>query len=114
MVNFGKIGKFNLATNPRFVKWTIVGVLPLASFGGCQKYDDSELRNLITNLQKENTDLRGQITDLKGAESSLNSDIKALNQLVSTLETSNYITDVTALPDGSGYTIAFASLPVHL
>ena len=86
-----------------------VSVLALTSFGACQKYDDSELRNLITDLQNENSDLRGQITDLKSAESGINSDIKALNQLVSTLETSNYITSVTALPDGSGYTIAFAS-----
>lgn len=107
--------KLNL-TPPCFVKWVAASVLALTSLGGCQKYDDSQLRNLITDLQKNNSELQKsneelqkQLSDIKSAESSINSDIKALNQLVSTLQTGNYITDVTALPDGSGYTIAFAS-----
>ena len=100
--------KFNF-TPPHFSKWVAVSALALASFGACQKYDDSELRNKIANLEKNNSELLNQLSDIKSTESGINSDIKALNQLVSTLETSNYITNVTALPDGSGYTIAFAN-----
>ena len=65
--------KFNF-TPPHFSKWVAVSALALASFGACQKYDDSELWNKIANL-----------------------------------ETRNYVTDVTALPDGSGYTIEYAN-----
>ncbi len=105
--------KFNFTL--RFSKWAVVSTLALAAIAGCQKYDDSELRNLINDLQKNNSelqksneDLQQQLSDIKNAENNVNNDIKALNQLVSTLETGNYIKSVTTLNDGSGYIITFA------
>ena len=87
----------------------------LTSIGACQKYDDSALWNKIASLEKDNSELQKsneelqkQLQEIKNAESSVNSDIKALNQLVSTLETGNYIKSVTTLEDGSGYLITFA------
>ena len=73
----------------------------LASIGACKKYDDSELWKRIESLEKNDS-------EIKQAENNVNNDIKALNQLVSTLETGNYIKSVTTLDDGSGYLITFA------
>ncbi len=38
------------------------------TIGGCQKFDDTELRGLISDLQKENADLNSQIADLKNPD----------------------------------------------
>ena len=92
--------KFNF-TPPRFSKWVVVSALVLASFGACKKYDDSELWKRIESLEKNDS-------EIKQAENNVNNDIKALNQLISTLETGNYITSVITLEDGSGYMITFA------
>ena len=105
--------KFNFT--PPVYKWVVVSALVLTSIGACQKYDDSALWNKIASLEKDNSELQKsneelqkQLQEIKNAESSVNSDIKALNQLVSTLETGNYIKSVTTLDDGSGYLITFA------
>ena len=89
-------------------KWVVIGALALITLDGCKKFDDSALWNEIASLKQENTDLRNQITNLKSTEVTVNNDIQVLNQLVSTLETGNYIKSVTTLEDGSGYLITFA------
>ncbi len=97
--------KFNF-TPPCFTKWVVASALALTSFGACQKFDDTELRGLISDLQKENAALNSQISDLKNADSSVKNEISTLNELVSALEKNNYITAVTPLEEG-GYTITF-------
>ena len=97
----------SIITPPAY-RWVAVGALTLMSLIACKKYDDSELRSKIASLEKDNTELRAQISNLKSTEINVNNDIEVLNQLVSTLETGNYIKSVTTLEDGSGYIIAFA------
>ncbi len=97
--------KFNF-TPPCFTKWVVASALALTSFGACQKFDDTELRGLISDLQKENAALNSQISDLKNADSSVKNEISTLNELVAALEKNNYITAVTQLEEG-GYTITF-------
>ena len=74
--------------------------------GGCQKYDDTELRNDIN-------DLKERVETLETLCQNINNDIAALKALVKAVETRDYITNVTPITgaDGviTGYTISFAN-----
>ena len=74
--------------------------------GGCQKYDDTELRNDIN-------DLKERVETLETLCQNINNDITALKALVKAVETRDYITNVTPITgaDGviTGYTISFAN-----
>ena len=74
--------------------------------GGCQKYDDTELRNDIN-------DLKERVETLETLCRNMNNDITALKALVKAVETRDYITDVAPITgtDGvvTGYTISFAN-----
>ncbi len=80
----------------------ITGALALICIGACQeKYDDTDLRNTIADLQK-------QVAAYESMASGLNGDISTLGNLVNTLSGNKFIKDVTQLEDG-GYKITFTN-----
>jgi outer membrane murein-binding lipoprotein Lpp len=73
--------------------------------GGCQKYDDTELRSDID-------DLKERVQNLESLCQNLNKDIVALKALVEALQANDYIVSVTPNYEGSketGYIITFGS-----
>lgn len=74
----------------------------LAVVFSCSKFDDTALWNAINKNSAE-------IAALREKCSQMNSDISNLQTLVKALQNNDYITDCSALSDGSGYTIIFKS-----
>ena len=68
-------------------------------FSGCQ-YDDDDLWNAVKDQEK-------RLAALEKTAQQRNDEITAINNILSGLEKNDWITGVTALPDGNGYTIAF-------
>lgn len=68
-------------------------VLLMAVLSGCMK-DDLD-------------DIRDRLSTLEAWQTSVNSNITSLQSLVQALQNNDYVTGVTALSDGSGYTINF-------
>ena len=69
---------------------------------GCEGYDDSALRSDIDNL-------KDRVSSLESLCSKMNENISSLQQIVSALQTKDYVVSVTDLPDGAGYTVTFTS-----
>lgn len=76
----------------------IVLVVALSTFLSCSKFDDSKLWKAINKNAQD-------IAELKELCRQMNSDIKNLQTLVTTLENADYITNVSPLADGTGYSI---------
>ena len=92
----------------RLAQGLLLSMAALVSINACDKYDDSSLRELIESQKKEIDGLKDKIAELENADKNVSSDIATLNSQIASLETGNYIKDVTALSDGSGYVITFA------
>jgi hypothetical protein len=78
--------------------------LLLLASAGCQKYDDSALRNDIN-------DLKTRMAAIEAWQATANSNITALQGLVNALQERRYITNVTPFdtPAPGGYTITFST-----
>lgn len=75
--------------------FTLLLLSVTAIFASCSdKYDDSELR--------------GRIEKLETWQQSVNSSISSLQSLVAALENKDFVTGITPLADGTGYTINFS------
>ena len=84
-------------------KLLILALAAATMLSGCKKYDDTDVRNDITDLQNRVTALETWCETAKGQ-------ISSLQGLVQALESKNFITDVTPVMEGTeevGYTIAF-------
>ncbi len=92
----------------RLTQGLLLSIAALTFVNACDKYDDSSLRELIESQKKEIDGLKDKINELQDADKNVSSDIATLNSQIASLETGNYIKDVTALSDGSGYMITFA------
>ena len=66
---------------------------------GCQ-YDDGDLWNKID-------DHEARLKSLETTVKQMNDEIGAMNTIINALEQNDWITGVSQLPDGSGYTITF-------
>jgi hypothetical protein len=75
----------------------------LIMIGGCKKYDDSPLREDIT-------DLKNRVAYIEQWVESVNSNIAALQSILNSLQDSDYVTGVTVftVPEPGGYIISFA------
>lgn len=81
----------------------ILTLLTLVIIGaGCSEYDDTALWNSIGGLDE-------RVRNLEEICDRLNTNISSLQSIVQALESHDYITDVTSLPNNEGYTISFAS-----
>lgn len=78
---------------------------------GCSKYDDTELRNDVSDLQS-------RVEKLESWCTTTNTQISALQGLVTALEGNDYVTGVTPIIEGTkevGYTITFTkSKPITI
>lgn len=95
----GRAEKFLTMTNKLF----ILTLAAAAMLSGCKKYDDTDVRNDIKNLQERVTTLEAWCQTAQGQ-------IGSLQTLVGALESKNCITGVTPVMEGDqevGYTIAF-------
>ena len=72
--------------------------------GGCDKYDDGDIR-------KEIDSLKDRVAELETVVNGMNGDVSSLKTLVNALNGRDYVTGVEALEDGSGYKIKFAVAP---
>jgi hypothetical protein len=74
----------------------------LLIISGCQKYDDSSLRNEVN-------DLKNRIVALEMWATTVNSNITALQGIVAALQNNDYVTGITSFtsPEPGGYIIAF-------
>lgn len=75
-------------------KYGILTILLVAINGCTQKNYDSDI-----------ADLNDRLSSL---ETKMNTDIGALKTAITALESKDYVTSITALPDNSGYTIVFS------
>lgn len=82
------------------LKQTIYFVLGALLLAGCS-YDDSDLQNQVN-------DLDARVTKLETTVSQINSNIAALMTAINAVENADFITSVTPLSDGTGYTITFS------
>jgi len=74
------------------------------AFSACQKFDDSEIWNSISSLDK-------RVEALEKLCREMNTNINALQSLVKALENQDYITNVSPIQENGkiiGYTISFA------
>lgn len=83
------------------MKRTILVLCVLASALACSKFDDTKLWEAI----KSNTE---RIVSLEKICAQMNEDIKNLQTIVSALQGKDYVTNVSPLADGTGYTISFS------
>lgn len=84
-------------------KLLILALAAATMMAGCKKYDDTDVRNDIQNLQNRVTALEQWCETAKGQ-------ISSLQGLVQALESKNFITGVTPVMEGTqevGYTITF-------
>jgi hypothetical protein len=73
----------------------------LLIISGCQKYDDSSLRNDVD-------DLKNRVVALEKWAATVNSNITALQGIVTALQNNDYVTGVTTLTaEPGGYVITF-------
>lgn len=91
------------------MKKKILFILTLAAFmmAGCEKYDDTELRNKVNNLETDVYNLNKRVTAIEETLTSMNSDIKSIQTIVNALQNNVYITRVNEKNDGS-YQIVFS------
>ena len=83
--------------------YTMLLVATVVMFG-CSKYDDSELRNDVNDLQS-------RVEKLEKWCETTNTQISALQGVVTALEAKDFVTGVTPITEGSatvGYTITFS------
>ena len=84
-------------------KLLILALATATMLSGCKKYDDTDVRNDIKDLQNRVTALETWCETAKGQ-------ISSLQGLVTALESKNFITGVTPIMEGAeevGYTITF-------
>ncbi|MEG1934471.1 MAG: PL29 family lyase N-terminal domain-containing protein, partial [Rikenellaceae bacterium] len=75
-------------------KFTLLLVIVLTTLMSCNKKDLDNMRDRLAQIEV----WQGQI----------NSDVASLKKMVETLGAQDYVTNVTPLADGTGYTITFA------
>lgn len=73
----------------------------LLMLGGCTQED-------LDAIRASQSDLDNRVTALEEWQQSVNADILRLKTVVTSLEGNDYITAVSPLADGSGYSITFA------
>ncbi len=79
-------------------------VVPLLVLGACS-YDDSSIKERVTNLEED-------VARLQQTVSTLNSTVEGLGTIVTELQKGDYITAISEVKDGDdviGYTITFSS-----
>jgi uncharacterized protein YjdB len=95
----------------QFKHYALLLVVALAMFGCGDDYDDTALKNDIS-------DLKSRVEKLESWCSTANTQISALQGLVSALQENDYVTGVTPIMEGAkevGYTITFAkSKPITI
>lgn len=79
-----------------------ITVLSIFIVSSCSGYDDSEIRNGLS-------DLENRVSKLETLCSQMNSNIDALQTIVNALQQKESIESVTPLSDGQGYTLTFSS-----
>jgi|GEM_PF-6091919 len=77
----------------------LIAALPLLMLAGC--YNDDDLQERVGTLEEK-------VAALEAWEANVNTNISSLQTIVTALQSSDYITGVTKLADGSGYEITFA------
>lgn len=101
---------FNNNTMKKFKHFALLLLAAVVVFG-CSKYDDTELRNDVSDLQS-------RVAKLEEWCKTTNSQISALQGLVEALQANDYVTGVTPIMEGSkevGYTITFTkSKPITI
>ena len=88
----------------QFKHYALLLVVALAMFGCGDDYDDTALKNDIS-------DLKSRVEKLESWCSTANTQISALQGLVSALQENDYVTGVNPIMEGAkevGYTITFA------
>lgn len=95
----------------KFKHYALLLIVALAMFGCGDDYDDTALKNDIS-------DLKSRVEKLESWCSTANTQISALQGLVSALQENDYVTGVTPIMEGAkevGYTITFAkSKPITI
>lgn len=83
---------------------TKVLIMAILTFtmSGCVKFDDSHLWDSINSLND-------RVERLEDICDRMNTNISSLQAIVQALKNNDAVTSVSSLPDGSGYTITFAS-----
>ncbi|KAA6317298.1 hypothetical protein EZS27_032524 [termite gut metagenome] len=79
-------------------------LLGLIIFCGCSEYDDSALRNNITDLNK-------RVETLESWQATVNNNIASLQEVINALQSNDYVTGVTKYIENNqevGYTITLA------
>ena len=80
----------------------------LLAFVATACYDDSALKKDVNGLKDQVTGLDSKVTALSEKVATLQLNVDALTTLAQALKDGKYITDYTALADGTGYTIKFS------
>ena len=95
----------------KFRHYALLLITAMAVFGCSKDYDDTAIKNDISDLQS-------RVEKLETWCTTVNSQISALQGLVTALEAKDYVTGVTPVVEGSvtiGYTISFTkSAPVTI
>lgn len=88
----------------KYLTFGTICISILFSLNNCTKYDDSELRKSISNLE-------GRVKNVEDQYSEINKDIRSLQTIVSTLQSNDHITSIVPLLDKGetiGYVFTFA------
>lgn len=83
----------------------------LTGLAGCERFDDSDIRDSITKLEREIDDHERRLSELEGICRRLNSDIAVLRQLLEAVHEGLSITDYLPVTEGDrtiGYSIRFS------
>ena len=87
--------------------FTIISIAVLAVMtSSC--YDDSKIFGELSNLGDQILSMNDRLTKVENELAVLQGDVNALAELSQSLKSGIYIKSITALADGSGYTITFS------
>jgi hypothetical protein len=94
-------------------KFLLPALTLLLIAAGCEKYDDSALREELLRLQQEQEAQKGRLTSIETWQLTVNSNIGALHDIVEALQANDYVTSVDsfATPSPGGYRINFTKSP---
>lgn len=91
---------FKRATARLLLAACAIGPL-LTGATACDDYDDTWIKDVTDDLDK-------RVEAIEKWQASVNADILSVRHIIKTMEGRDYITGVTPLEDGSGYTVSFA------